>query len=204
MTTINDLNDFFSKGLEGFDQKTKLVTNIGGAKLWWEGGWKKQERIFIADSLFKVIKDLPVSLYTMSRARIGENGRAVVLPNGNGIQRDSLGLMLYCQFNATPAAAKAGAARIIQEIPMLDGYVVVGSEVLKDAPNLQHVTKMTFRTNQRDEPLRLEGCIFINAPSGSEQSSQLWGFRSKSATKAAMAARTTLAEGEVDLTELGL
>jgi len=197
MTTAQALNDFFAKGLEGYDQKTKLVTNIGGAKLWWEAGWKKMEKIFIAEPLFNVLKNLPVSLYVMSAARIGEDGRAVRLPNGNGVQRDSLGLMLYSQFNMTDKAAKQFRDLIVQAIPMLEGYVVVGTEVLAEAPNIKNVTKMTFRNGQRDEPLRLEGCIFINAPSGSEMSSQLWGFRSKSATKAAMATRTTETNAEV-------
>lgn len=204
-TTANLLNDFFSKKAEGYDAKTKLVTNLGGFKLWWENGWKKMQRIFLAKPLFDAVKDLPVSMYVMSRARIGENGRAVVLPNGNGVQRDSLGLMFYTQFNMTDAAAKQFVKKIVQDIPMLEGYLVAGTDILKDAPNVANVSQVTFRDQLgNDVPLRLEGCIFLVASSGSEQSSQLWGFRNKATTKAAVAASNVANASEVDLTNLGI
>lgn len=200
MQSIELLRDFFSKNMEGYNGKT--VTNLGGFKLWWEQNWKKRDRIFISDILFNAIKDMPVSLYIMSRAQIGENGRAVLTPNGNGVQRNSIGLMLYTQFNQNDRAAKQFAAKILQDLPMLEGYVHVGTDI-RDA--IAPVSQVTFRNQlQVAEPLRPEGCIFLVIPSGSEQSSQLWGYRTKATTKKAIAERSTanVSGDDIDLTNL--
>lgn len=206
MTIAKVLNELFSKGLEGYDRATNLVTNMGGVKLWWELNWKKQERIYIAEVLFKALKDLPVSIYLISRARLGENGRAIPLENGNGIQRDGVGLLLYTNFNMTDKAAKQFAAKIVQDVPMLEGYVAVGSDLLKDAPHLATVANHKTRdANRMEVSMRLEGCIFVMAPSGSENSGELWGYKSKSTTRATANARTiaNTSEEQVDLTNIG-
>jgi hypothetical protein len=205
MSNIDLINRFFERGLEGLDRENiskehpnGTPTNVGGVKLWFEPSWKKQNRIFLATPLMNAVNDLPVNLYTLNRAKLDENGRVVTVPNGTGIQRDSIGLMLYTSFNTNDVATRKYQDKILQDLPELEGHVFVASQILEKAPNVKYIKEYMVRDQMGDfSPMRLEGCILLVLQSGSEEGGSMWGYRTKATTRDALNARTTASNADL-------
>lgn len=198
---VSLVQNFFGNGIEQYvDSKT---VNPGGVRLYWERSWKARERIHIADPLFKIVKDLPASLYVVSRIRLDESGEPKHTKDGSGFDRQSLGLMLYSQFNATPVHSQKYAKRILAEMPELDGYVFAGVDLVKQVPALAAISEINHRDiSGTVEPISLNGCLFLILPSGSPDSAQLWGYKARGQTREGLNRRTTVAQGSVDLDNL--
>lgn len=198
------VTNFFSRGLEGYTDKQTI--NPGGARLYWQAGWKKQQRIFINDRLFNAIKDYPANLYIMSRIRLDERGRPMLAKNGTGANRQTIGLMLYSQFNANPVLAQNYVKKILAEVPELEGYVYSGLDLVAEVPGVALVEQLTYRTPDGvDDKLSLRGCVFIIVSSGSEGSAQFWGYRTKSiANRSDLNAKTVVSGTGEDVSLTGL
>lgn len=196
---ISHLNSFFANGLEEYDQAakdgpTRGVVNPGGAKIWFERSWKQQGNVWIADPLMQVIRNFPSSLYTMSRINMDpETGKPVILEKGGNYSRQHVGLMLYNQFNESDKAAKSNKQEILQKLDYLEGRVLVGSEIIKDAPNIQVLDQLRYRDSFGNwEHLNPEAALFLVIPSGSQQGSQLWGYVQKTRTRGDINMRTSI------------
>lgn len=197
------LENFFKNGLESYSNSTRETINPGGVRLYWEMNWKRRERVYIDDKLFNVIKDFTASLYIITRIRLDNLGKPKTVPNGSGFDRQTIGLMLYSQFNANTVHSEQYTKKILAELPELEDHVYSGRDFEKFIPEAKLLEKVNYRNSFGiDENISLNGCVFLIIPSGGEGSSQLWGYRTRKITDRSQLNARTVTDGSAEASDL--
>lgn len=191
-------SNLFEHGLEGYEgvRGSQTPTNLGGCKIWADPYKSPNSGIVFNNPKFeKVLKDLPITLYTMSRVQLDEQGNPVqVQGQGRGHNRICSSLMAYSSMDDNPETAVAIRGRILEA---MKGYeladrVEIASRI--NAPEIQALTQHTYRDWKNEfVPLKLNLCILMAVPSGAPGQSQLWSLKTGARTKsrAGMSASTT-------------
>jgi hypothetical protein len=185
----------FENGIESYhpDKENPLTgklgtsENLGGCKAFWIQNWKSdQAQIAFNDEKFAhALKDIGASLYTVNRIKTQMKGKKKELVELDDstverprYERINHGLMLYMELNYNPSTAREAYERILEEVPSLEGYIAIASDIVDEVPEVKAIEQLMHRDALGEfSPLKLHATILIAVRSGSQGSSSLWAFK---------------------------
>ncbi len=188
----------FEHGLEGYSgtRGNQVPTNLGGCKIWADPYKSPNTGISFNNPHFeKVLKELPITLYTLSRVQLDEKGQPVPVPgNGKGHNRICSSLMVYPHIDDNPQTAVDIRNRILE---VMRGYPLADRVEIASRINAEGI-KILETYNHRDwsnqfVPLKLHSCILLAIPSGPAGGTQFWSLKpgSRTKTRTGMSSSTT-------------
>lgn len=218
---------FTNPGLEEYDSATQELRNVGAAKPYFHLRWKNSDSgVGFNDTQFEqVIKKENGMLFSLNRVELNVKGEPLttirddhggfvtmkVARDWDGvltqaerdvpIKRISHGLGFYCQYSASPAAAKGVIARVLAAKPEFDGYIATAEELLRYCGNIRSLTSFMVRDNisGANIPVKLHSFIVMALSPGGLGGGQVWYIKSRNSARVFNAQQTVAADEDIPL-----